>query len=94
MGRWLIANATHYGFELSFPQGNAQGVTWEPWHWRWVGTSVAEPGARAARAVFARARSQFPARPGVPAIVVRVTAQPPVPVPGANEATESQPHSP
>jgi D-alanyl-D-alanine carboxypeptidase len=99
IGRWLIANAPHYGFELSFPQGNAQGVTWEPWHWRWVGTSAAEPGARTARAVFARARSQFPAKPRVPAVVVRVTAQPPVPVTGANEAGAAlpaapQPHSP
>ena len=94
MGRWLIANAPDYGFELSFPQGNAQGVTWEPWHWRWVGTSAAEPGARAARAVFARARSQFPAKPRVPALVVRVTAQPPIPVTQANGAGAASPAEP
>lgn len=35
--RWLAANATRFNFELSFPQGNKQGVTYEPWHWRFVG---------------------------------------------------------
>ncbi|GAA0312995.1 hypothetical protein GCM10009087_23960 [Sphingomonas oligophenolica] len=62
-GKWLLDHAPEYGFELSFPEGNAQGVTWEPWHWRWVGTSIDEPGAARARLVFARARSQFPASP-------------------------------
>lgn len=62
-GRWLLANAASYGFELSFPAGNAQGVTWEPWHWRWVGTAATAPGAGPARAIFARARTMYPARP-------------------------------
>ncbi|WP_225910566.1 M15 family metallopeptidase [Thermoleptolyngbya sichuanensis] len=35
--RWLTANAARFGFELSFPQDNAQGVSYEPWHWRFVG---------------------------------------------------------
>ncbi|MDQ1158736.1 D-alanyl-D-alanine carboxypeptidase [Sphingomonas sp. SORGH_AS 950] len=79
--RWLIANASRFGFEMSFPAGNRQRVKWEPWHWRWVGTSPTEPGAAQARAVFAKARAQFPADPGVrdPLNVV-VTSQPPVPV--------------
>jgi len=79
--RWLIANAPRFGFEMSFPAGNRQRVKWEPWHWRWVGTSPTEPGAAQARAVFAKARAQFPANPGVgdPLNVV-VTSQPPVPV--------------
>jgi D-alanyl-D-alanine carboxypeptidase len=64
-GEWLIAHAPDYGFELSFPSGNAQGVTWEPWHWRWVGTGVTEPGAARARLTVARARAQFPALPAV-----------------------------
>jgi D-alanyl-D-alanine carboxypeptidase len=34
---WLQDNAAHYGFELSFPKNNAQGVNYEPWHWRYVG---------------------------------------------------------
>jgi zinc D-Ala-D-Ala carboxypeptidase len=37
--KWLKANAPRYSFELSFPQGNAQGVSYEPWHWRYVGDS-------------------------------------------------------
>ncbi|GAB4156445.1 MAG: hypothetical protein Fur0046_36410 [Cyanobacteria bacterium J069] len=35
--RWLRANAARFGFELSFPEGNPQGVSYEPWHWRFVG---------------------------------------------------------
>lgn len=35
--RWLQANAAKYSFELSFPPNNAQGVSYEPWHWRFVG---------------------------------------------------------
>ncbi|RZM77458.1 D-alanyl-D-alanine carboxypeptidase family protein [Leptolyngbya iicbica LK] len=37
--KWLEANAPRYSFELSFPEGNAQGVQYEPWHWRFVGNS-------------------------------------------------------
>jgi zinc D-Ala-D-Ala carboxypeptidase len=35
--RWLQANAAHFSFELSFPKDNPQGVSYEPWHWRFVG---------------------------------------------------------
>jgi zinc D-Ala-D-Ala carboxypeptidase len=35
--KWLKANAARYSFELSFPKGNVQGVSYEPWHWRFVG---------------------------------------------------------
>ena len=34
---WLAENAAFYSFELSFPQDNPQGVSYEPWHWRYVG---------------------------------------------------------
>jgi zinc D-Ala-D-Ala carboxypeptidase len=64
-GQWLLLHAPEFGFELSFPANNVQGVTWEPWHWRWVGTSIGEPGALQARAIFNRARGQFPAMPSV-----------------------------
>ncbi|MGK7910616.1 MAG: D-alanyl-D-alanine carboxypeptidase family protein [Synechococcus sp.] len=37
--RWLQANAARYGFELSFPKDNESGVSYEPWHWRFVGDS-------------------------------------------------------
>lgn len=36
---WLSDNAARYSFELSFPEGNEQGVQYEPWHWRFVGDS-------------------------------------------------------
>ena len=35
--RWLEKNASRYSFELSFPRNNKQGVSYEPWHWRFVG---------------------------------------------------------
>lgn len=37
VGEWLAANAGRFGFSLSFPAGNAQGVSYEPWHYRWTG---------------------------------------------------------
>ena len=64
--KWLLANGARFGFEQSFPAGNKQGVKWEPWHWRWVGTTSATPGAARARFIFAAARARFPAGPGVP----------------------------
>ena len=64
--RWLVANAPRFGFEQSFPAGNKQGVKWEPWHWRWVGTTAHAPGAAKARFFFARARQDYPAGPMVP----------------------------
>lgn len=64
-GQWLLTHASDFGFELSFPDANAQGVTWEPWHWRWVGVTPDSPGAAAARTIFARARRDFAARPAV-----------------------------
>jgi zinc D-Ala-D-Ala carboxypeptidase len=35
--QWLSSHAAQYSFELSFTKGNAQGVSYEPWHWRFVG---------------------------------------------------------
>jgi D-alanyl-D-alanine carboxypeptidase len=40
--RWLKENAARFHFELSFPPGNWQGVSYEPWHWRYVGTPEAQ----------------------------------------------------
>ncbi|MCH2050650.1 MAG: D-alanyl-D-alanine carboxypeptidase family protein [Trichodesmium sp. ALOHA_ZT_67] len=37
--QWLQENAENYGFELSFPKDNPQGISYEPWHWRFVGDS-------------------------------------------------------
>jgi len=38
---WLTNNAHKYGFTLSYPEGNAYYV-FEPWHWRFVGTDLAQ----------------------------------------------------
>jgi zinc D-Ala-D-Ala carboxypeptidase len=35
--KWLKAHAATYSFELSFPKDNIQKVSYEPWHWRFVG---------------------------------------------------------
>jgi zinc D-Ala-D-Ala carboxypeptidase len=47
--RWLSSHAGRFGFELSFPRNNPQGVGYEPWHWRYVGVEEARrlfrPGA-------------------------------------------------
>lgn len=43
-GKWLAANAHHYGFILRYPKGktNITGYAFEPWHFRYVGVDVAE----------------------------------------------------
>ncbi len=38
--QWLLGNAHHYGFILSYPKGNAYYM-YEPWHWRYVGVKLA-----------------------------------------------------
>lgn len=30
---WLEQNAERFGFHLSYPRGNPEGYTYEPWHW-------------------------------------------------------------
>lgn len=83
-GRWLAKHAREYGFELSFPPDNTQGVAWEPWHWRWVGTSIVPDGATVARAVFAQARSLYPSdnpQPLLPPLAPAPLPYPPAPVP-------------
>jgi D-alanyl-D-alanine carboxypeptidase len=49
--QWMTHHAQEFGFELSFPRNNKQGVSYEPWHWRYVGSSEAVK-------IFAQARSQ------------------------------------
>ncbi|WP_225913814.1 M15 family metallopeptidase [Leptolyngbya ohadii] len=49
--RWLKKNAAFYSFELSFPKNNPMGVSYEPWHWRFVGD-------RNSLETFYRAREQ------------------------------------
>lgn len=47
--RWMAAHAHEYGFELSFPVNNDQGVDYEPWHWRFVRSPEAVEVFAAAR---------------------------------------------
>jgi hypothetical protein len=49
-GKWLAANAGKYGFEMSFPAGNSQGVSYEPWHFRYTGSTTAAQVFGAAKA--------------------------------------------
>jgi len=35
--KWLEKNAPYFNFEMSFPKGNTANVSYEPWHWRYVG---------------------------------------------------------
>lgn len=43
-GKWLAANCYKYGFILRYPEGktNETGYIYEPWHFRYVGTDLAE----------------------------------------------------
>ena len=49
---WLQDHAASYHFTLSFPAVNSQGVSYEPWHWRFEGSADAlrrfEPARRLA----------------------------------------------
>lgn len=38
---WLQRNASRFHYQLSFPRGNRQGVSYEPWHWRYEGSTDA-----------------------------------------------------
>lgn len=42
-GQWLAANAHKYGFVIRYPEGKEAivGYTYEPWHLRYVGKSLA-----------------------------------------------------
>lgn len=59
--RWLKAHGAEYGFENSFGKGNAQGVAFEPWHWRYVGNAESQRLFANARALSAAASPTTPA---------------------------------
>jgi D-alanyl-D-alanine carboxypeptidase len=42
-GRWMKANASRFGWSLSFPDGYeaVTGYRWESWHYRYVGKGLA-----------------------------------------------------
>lgn len=35
---WLLRHAHEFGFELSYPR-RGKGITFEPWHWRYIGNA-------------------------------------------------------
>lgn len=39
--RWLVKHAGGFGFRLSYPRRNPQGINYEPWHWCWHATKTA-----------------------------------------------------
>lgn len=43
-GKWLAANAYKYGYILRYPKGaeSITGFSYEPWHFRYVGTEVSQ----------------------------------------------------
>lgn len=38
---WLVRHGARFHFQMSFPRGNPQGVSYEPWHWRFEGSTEA-----------------------------------------------------
>ena len=43
-GRWLAANASRFGWSLSYPKGYEEitGYSWESWHYRYTGKELAK----------------------------------------------------
>ena len=37
---WLVQNASKYNFQLSYSKGSNQGAGFEPWEWRYTGTTT------------------------------------------------------
>ena len=61
-GAWLASHAADYGFVMSFPNGKTPVTCYdyEPWHYRWVGLTVAQQVTRSALALRElQARGQF-----------------------------------
>ncbi len=44
LGQWMAANAHNYGWIMRYPEGKTEstGYYYEAWHWRYVGTELAE----------------------------------------------------
>ncbi len=81
VGRWLAANAGRFGFRLSFPPGNAQGVSYEPWHFRYVGG-----GMRSYSPVEEPVADDIAEAPPAPAPI-----EPPPPTPSEQSEAQQQP---
>ncbi|MCF3650676.1 M15 family metallopeptidase [Synoicihabitans lomoniglobus] len=37
---WLTAQASEFGFTLSYPRKNERGIAFEPWHWNYTGPAT------------------------------------------------------
>ncbi len=57
--RWLCAHGAEYGFVLSYPRGNKQGVAFEPWHWHYTVKLIAPPVKKRVRV---KGKSQYDQR--------------------------------
>lgn len=40
--KWLQLHAVQYGWQISFPRDNTDGVSFEPWHWRFIESPTAK----------------------------------------------------
>lgn len=84
--RWLADNAARFNFELSFPEGNRQGVSYEPWHWRFVGD-------RDSLETFYKARQQTNADPTSADSADPAASPSPSTSPEATTGSETKPES-
>ena len=91
--KWLEKNAAHYSFELSFPKDNAQGVSYEPWHWRFVGDTDSLKTFYRAKSLI-RTASPAPTEPSAipsPPVPTDSSTTPTSPALTAPSATPSSP---
>jgi D-alanyl-D-alanine carboxypeptidase len=87
--QWLEKNAPFYSFELSFPKNNQQGVTYEPWHWRFVGDrNSLETFYRAKNSTPSASPSASPSTTPSPSVS---TTPSPSPSPSATPSTTPSP---
>lgn len=93
--KWLEKNAPYYSFELSFPRGNPQGVSYEPWHWRFVGDTDSLKTFYKAKNLVQSA-SPSPTQPSeVPTTPLPEASETPtLPSPTAPSATPTSPSTP
>jgi D-alanyl-D-alanine carboxypeptidase len=47
--RWLRRHAGRFGFRLSYPRHNRQGIAYEPWHWCWHAAPRSATAAKTSR---------------------------------------------
>lgn len=57
--RWLKLHGKEFGFEISFPQNNPQGVSYEPWHWRFIASPAAQVIFKQSRLDRINSQDQF-----------------------------------